>query len=187
MPRIYVDIETTGFSPTKDAIIEIGVIVRGKGIFGMPTFQSLVNPGDKIKGMSAAKTFTPTKIKVKQLRDAPHPESVAEKLHAFLKLYDHAFKEGVQMRVKPAPLYSFNAPFEIRFLKLKPWNLGTKRWAPCVMKSAKRAMHSKKMPSLAEAAKHYHIGIGPEAHAAMVDAIVLMKVHEHIMESRVRL
>ena len=60
MDKIYIslDLETTGFNPLEDKIIEVG-IVKFQGNKILDTWQSLVNPGQKIKPAGNLGVITP--------------------------------------------------------------------------------------------------------------------------------
>ena len=174
MTNVYIDAETTAFTPKKGAIIQVGAI--GNGPYGEPLkFQSLVNPGDRIlRGLPDDRVFRPTKIKVGDVKKAPPAKEVAEKLHDFLALFQ---TERRMKHIIQAKLFSFNQPFEERFLSSPPWKLFHWRWGRCVMRQAKGKMRISKMPKLSEAAKHYGVQIGAGAHDALVDAETLMRLH----------
>ncbi|TBR19403.1 3'-5' exonuclease, partial [bacterium] len=91
------DTETTGLDPASgDRIVEIAAI-RLKGEETIGTFQSLVNPGQKISQAA----FEVNRISEEMLKDAPCPEEVFPE---FMK-----FAEG-------SCLCSYNAGFDMGFL-----------------------------------------------------------------------
>lgn len=98
------DIETTGLSPVKDRIIEIGAVKVKDGKIG-ETFASFVNPGMKL-GFNTTKL---TGITDDMLADAP---SVGEILPEFLKF------------AKGSVLVAHNASFDVGFIKQKSSELG---------------------------------------------------------------
>lgn len=81
MARIFValDLETTGFDPEKDAIIEIGAVkFRGDKI--LDTFSSLVNPGRKVP----YKVLHLTGLSQSELDEAPPLRSLLRPLEEFV-------------------------------------------------------------------------------------------------------
>ncbi len=81
MARIFValDLETTGFDPEKDAIIEIGAVkFRGDKI--LDTFSSLVNPGRKVP----YKVLHLTGLSQSELDKAPPLRSLLRPLEEFV-------------------------------------------------------------------------------------------------------
>lgn len=93
---VAVDIETTGFNPEKNAIIEIGAVKVVNGTV-VDTFQTFVNPCRKI----TAKATTLTGIDNSMLKGAP---VIEDAFPGFLE-----FIAGL-------PLVAHNASFDMRFL-----------------------------------------------------------------------
>lgn len=175
--RIYVDIETTGFSQKKDKVTEIALVAVAQGLFGKPSYQSLVNPGVGIlKGKPDGHVFKPSGISVGELKRAPDAKSVCKEVKEFIQ----NFVINVNAGTSEPRLFSFNAPFEMRFLTKMPWSIEKKWWAPCVMQRAKKLMGKKRNPNLRDAARHF--GVRLEAsHRAMPDAVLLQKLHERML------
>lgn len=96
MEYVVLDFETTGLSPSRHRVIEVGaaIIVDDKII---QTFQQLTNPGVKIP--SFITKFTG--ITNEMLVDKPKTEEVMERLHAF---------------IGERPVVAHNASFDSKFL-----------------------------------------------------------------------
>lgn len=93
---IVIDVETTGYVPERDSLIEIGAIkVRDNKIFG--TFNTLVNPNEKIPAAICNLTGISNEI----LENAPSP---SEALKEFLDFIDDDILVG------------HNVNFDINFL-----------------------------------------------------------------------
>lgn len=96
MPYIAVDFETTGFSPSKHRIVEIGAVVFEKNGTVLDTFHSLVNPGGVI---------TATAVHGISEADLVEAPSFAEVLPSFADaLNGHT-------------IVAHNAPFDVSFLQ----------------------------------------------------------------------
>lgn len=99
MPRIYValDLETTGLSPERDAILEIGA-VRFRGEELLDTWSSLVNPRRRIPHYIQQLTG----ITQQEVDGAPALSSLLGSLRRF---------------VGPAPLLGHSVGFDLAFLR----------------------------------------------------------------------
>ena len=98
MNAVVFDLETTGLSPARDAILEIGAMVVEDGVLTGEVFHTLVNPGRSIP-------YFITKIngiRDSMVRDAP---SIQTALPAFLE-----FLNGRQ-------LVAHNASFDLGFIR----------------------------------------------------------------------
>lgn len=96
---IALDIETTGFDPEKDQIIEIGIIKFNENEI-IDTYETLINPGREIPPFISHMTG----IKDEYLTDAPTLEQIKDELVKFIGNY---------------PIVGHNINFDITFLKQK--------------------------------------------------------------------
>lgn len=101
-----IDIETTGLSPEKEKIIEIGAVKYEDGV-QKEVFSTLVHP--QIAGLPARITEL-TGITEEMLKDAPEEEEAMRSLLCFL--------EGETV------LLGHNLPFDYSFLKVAAGRLG---------------------------------------------------------------
>ena len=96
---IALDIETTGFDPEKDQIIEIGIIKFDENKI-IDTYETLINPGREIPPFISHMTG----IKDEYLTDAPTLEQIKDKLVEFIGNY---------------PIVGHNINFDVTFLQQK--------------------------------------------------------------------
>jgi len=94
---VLVDIETTGFDPARDRLIEVAA-ARMRGAEVVETFESLVDPGCAIP----PDIVRLTGITDEAVRGAPSPDAAAERLAAFAGGLD---------------IVAHNAPFDRAFLE----------------------------------------------------------------------
>jgi len=80
MSMLILDIETSGFSPTDDAIIEIAVVRINRGRI-VETFSSLVNPHRSLPPHIVELTGLDDKV----LKDAPDFKDIRDELYTFCK------------------------------------------------------------------------------------------------------
>lgn len=101
MENIYValDLETTGFDPTKDHVIEIAAI-KFTDTKVLDTFESVLNPGIKIPTMISHITG----IFNEELEGAPLFEDIKDELQKFISNH---------------PIIGHNIQFDVNFLNLK--------------------------------------------------------------------
>ncbi len=82
MDYVVFDLETTGLSPERDAVVEIGAVyVRGGQVLGTPHFHRLVNPERDIPWRASQVHG----IRARDVRDAP---TLREVLPEFLDFVD---------------------------------------------------------------------------------------------------
>ncbi len=149
MPRIYValDLETTGLSAEKDAIIEIGAVKYRDGE-PVEVFDQLINPGRPIP----YEITLITGIRNEDVLGKPRFEQVAAPLQRF---------------VGGAPIVAHNAAFDLGFLRFRGLfveNLAFDTW-----ELASVLIPSRPSYSLASLAAHFGIP-SPEQHRALNDA-----------------
>ncbi len=95
---VVFDVETTGLSPSKDKLIEIGAVKICKGKI-IDRFNELINPNISI----SSKITSITHITNEMVRDCPSDDIIVKK---FLKFVDKC------------PLIAHNAKFDVAFIKV---------------------------------------------------------------------
>ena len=165
-PMVVFDTETTGLSPERDEIVQIGAVrlVGGRRIEG-EAFETLVDPGRPIP---------PASTRVHGIDDAAvaGAPSIAEAGRAF-----HGFAEG-------AVLVAHNAPFDLAFLRRHAGAMGRDFDHPVldtVLLSA--AVFGEGVPHTLDAiAERLGVAIDPAArHTAMGDAAATADVLLHLI------
>jgi len=156
---VAIDIETTGLSEERDAIIEIGA-VKFKGHRVEDEWSSLINPNRHIPEFISSLTG----ISDIEVRNAPHFRDVAEDLEAF---------------VGDAPVIGHNVRFDLGFLQkagLFPYNevADTYELASVLMPTASRY-------NLGSLGKQLGILL-PATHRALDDAKVTMAAFNRLFE-----
>jgi DNA polymerase-3 subunit epsilon/ATP-dependent DNA helicase DinG len=156
---VAIDIETTGLSEERDAIIEIGA-VRFKGRRVEDEWSSLINPNRHIPEFISALTG----ISDVEVRNAPRFRDVAKDLNAF---------------VGDAPIVGHNVRFDMGFLQgagLFPYNeiIDTYELASVLMPTASRY-------NLGALGKQLGILL-PATHRALDDARVTMAAFNRLFE-----
>jgi DNA polymerase-3 subunit epsilon/ATP-dependent DNA helicase DinG len=96
---IALDLETTGFDPISDQVLEIAAI-KFQGDTILETFETLINPGVEIPAMVSHITG----ISAGTVQDAPYFEQVMDNLTKFLGNY---------------PIVGHNIEFDLNFLESK--------------------------------------------------------------------
>ncbi|OPL08379.1 MAG: hypothetical protein AVO33_10500 [delta proteobacterium ML8_F1] len=156
-PFVIFDIETTGFSPTDDHIIEIGgVLVRNKKI--VDTFSQLVNP----HRLLPQKIIELTGITDDDLAGKPAIEEVLPKFFEF---------------VGDCPVVAHNAAFDMGFMRNNAKNLGL-TFDPIVIDTLKLSrilLKQLKRHRLSSLVKHYGITL-ENHHRAVDDALATAKI-----------
>lgn len=156
---VAIDIETTGLSEERDAIIEIGA-VRFKGRRVEDEWSSLINPGRHIPEFISGLTG----ISDVEVRNAPRFQDVAADLDAF---------------VGDSPIIGHNIRFDLGFLQragLFPYNevIDTYELASVLMPTASRY-------NLGALGKQLGILL-PATHRALDDARVTMAIFNRLLE-----
>ncbi len=168
---VVLDLETTGLSPEKDEIIEIGAIRFSLGAETHPTFQSFVKPDNAI-------SQTITKLTgITQLMVENDGLSATEALEEF-----SAF-------IGELPLVTFNAPFDMGFL----WNTGKrhgiaiKNRYTCALQLSRRAWPELPSHRLADLAKianlpddDTHRALGDSKRALYIFAAAVSKIGQKV-------
>lgn len=149
---LILDIETSGFSPTRDAIIEVGVarIRRGKIA---ETFSSLVNPHRHLH----PRIVEITRLHDKMLKDAPDFKDIRDELYAFCS------KGGV--------IVGYNVNFDKRFLVANDPRFNTLLYHDYLpdMRKAYPYLENHKMSTVAS-----YLGVrSGAAHSALGDVEIL--------------
>jgi len=160
---VVFDIETTGFSPTTDKIIEIGAVkIKNKKI--VETFNMFVNPEMKIPSI----IIELTGITNKDVDGEPTIEYVLGKFLEF---------------VKDIPVVAHNSNFDVGFIKYncKLQGLQFKNIVIDTLKISRILLKNLKRHKLTSLIKHYGI-IVEDHHRALDDAIATAKVFIYQME-----
>lgn len=160
-----IDIETTGLSPKKEKIIEIGAVRYEDGV-QTAAFSTLVHPQnaglpERITGL--------TGITEEMLKDAPQE---AEAMHALLR-----FLDGEQI------LLGHNIPFDYSFLKAAAERLGEEFAYQGIDTLALARQCRPELQSRTLAAMCEEYAITTEcAHRAEEDAVAAAKLYFHLWE-----
>lgn len=124
MDYVVFDLETTGLSPERDAIVEIGaIIVRDGRLIEEEIFHTLVNPGRSIP-------YYATRVHGLRDADVRHAPTIEQVLPEFL-----AF-------IKRKPLVAHNISFDMGFIQTNARKLGLDfppRAQICTMQLSRRA------------------------------------------------
>ncbi len=154
----FVDVETTGFSPEHDRVVEVACVLT-RGGRRIDSFESLIDPGCSIPATASAVHH----LTDESVRDAPTLESVTPWLRAF---------------VADAVIVAHNASFDLGFLPFlreRP-TLCSMRFAQLVLPEA---------PNYKNQVLRYHIGVRDPLlaaalpHRALGDAIVTSLIFDH--------
>ena len=155
MDYVVFDLETTGLSPERDAIVEIGAIrVRGGQVLEEETFHSLVNPLRPIP-------FYVSKVHGlfdKHVRNAP---TLGQVLPQFLEW------------VGNSPVVAHNANFDVGFIRVGAEKHGLE-WDPiqlCTVQLSRRAFPGVKGHKLDDLAGRFGLSF-IERHRSMGDVRV---------------
>jgi DNA polymerase III epsilon subunit-like protein len=147
-----VDVETTGFSPREDRVVEVACVVIDARLREIGTFASLVDPGRPIPPYATAVHG----IRDRDVVGAPALEALAPRLRAL---------------TAGATVVAHNVAFDRRFLTC----LEDREWL-CTLRLARRVFP--RAPAYANQALRDYLGIddprlrGRAAHRAFADALV---------------
>jgi DNA polymerase III subunit epsilon len=154
MNAVVFDLETTGLSPARDAILEIGAMVVEDGVLTGEVFHTMVNPGCNIP-------YFITKIngiRDSMVRDAPNIRSA---LPGFLE-----FIAGRQ-------LVAHNASFDMGFIRenASRLNLESPKHAICTVELSRRVFPRERSHNLDAVCSR--LGLVPNGrHRALADVEV---------------
>ena len=165
---IVFDVETTGFSPKEDKIIEVSALKYKGG--RVTRFHSLVNPGRRIP----QKTIAVHGITDAMVARAPAFKKIASKLDAFLE--------------PNLPIVGHNVRFDLRLL----WweyhdagrNLGT-RWFVDTYELSRKAMPGRSSYALASLIHDYRLIPGEQTHRTDSDVDATLELYR-ICRDRLR-
>ena len=161
---VVFDLETTGLSPTRDRICELGA-VRVRGLELVDSFQSLVNPGIALPEPVARLTG----LRQQELRTAPSAAAVVRQFLGF---------------AGDALLVAHNARFDQRFLEQHLLALYGRRLseAPlCTAALARRLLEGRRRRvGLASLANFFGVPTSP-CHRALPDAEATAQVLVHLI------
>jgi DNA polymerase-3 subunit epsilon len=157
---VVIDVETTGFNPGPDRVVEVALVVVERGQC-VGAFQSLVNPGIPTKaGARAVNGITDA-----MLADAPLPADV--------------WPQVIEM-IGDSPLVAHNAPFDRGFLCHELYLLNhpplKHKWL-CTMQRGQALLGYR--PRLGDLVRKV-CGVAPVGlHRAMADVEALVGVAQH--------
>lgn len=152
--RVALDLETTGLHPEQDTILEVAA-VKFQGAEVIETFETFVAPGRSIP----FRVQRLTGIKPDQLVGAPHFDSIAKRLQAFLG---------------DLPIVGHSIPFDVGFLRRR----GLARTNPLIdtFELATVLLPSLVSYNLGQVALALGVTVPLDRHRAMVDTILAMEV-----------
>lgn len=151
---ISLDLETTGFDPAKDKIIEFGAVKFNKHGETIETLQFLINPGFIIPQIITHITG----ITDEQLKDSPSIEEKTAEIENF---------------IKDLPIIGHNIQFDLSFLEVNIGNLKNLTYDTQVMASIiLPQMPSYSLEILSKALNLTH----EEKHRALDDSIASMEL-----------
>jgi DNA polymerase III epsilon subunit family exonuclease len=161
---VVFDLETTGLSPARDRICELGA-VRVRGLELVDSFQSLANPGVALPEPVARLTG----LREQELRQAPPVSTVVRRFLAFA---------GDDL------LVAHNARFDQRFLERQLLALHGRRLSEpplCTAALARRLLEGRRRRvGLASLADFFGVGTQP-CHRALPDAEATAEVLVHLI------
>lgn len=167
--RVYIDIETTGLSPSRHHVVEVGAVAYSDAWLEADRFESLVNPGEDVVAYWRGQTLPYNDIEASALEAARPAEVVALEFRAWLDA------------LGPSELYAFNSGFDSGFLAREPWNINPAAWVGCVMIDATRLYgDGMRCISLKRAAFLCEV-VGEQQHRALADALMAAAVHRHVL------
>lgn len=180
---VAIDTETTGKGhhekpPRRDAILQVGLAYRNPG-GQVVTWFECCNPGPEyLKPGFADEALRVNELTRDQILKSPPPKEVADRLRA--KLQEIAKEVGV-----PLQLLAYNRDFDQPFLTVKPWEVPSDLWGPCVMLSATEYLDGPdaRWVGLAKAMQRLRIDWPGRAHNAATDSHAALLVWEEINKS----
>lgn len=165
---IALDVETTGLSPAKDRVLEIGAAkIKGGKVSG--TYGTLINTG------------VPIPMRIQMLT------GITDKMQSTGKKAEQAFPEFVEF-CGDLPVLGHNVAFDFGFLKQGAMNLGLtfEKEALDTLAIARKVLPTLPSRSLPAMCEHYGVNPG-HSHRALDDALaahkVLLKLWEEFGES----
>ena len=156
---VVFDLETTGLSPARDRMCEIGA-VRVRGLEIVEQFEMLVNPGVSLPTQIASLTG----IREADLRRAPRPELAVRRFLAF---------------AGDVPLAAHNARFDVGFLEHEVERLTGKRVAAPVVDTvwlARRLLHRRSERFSLAWLSHFFGTTWEPCHRALPDALATAEI-----------
>jgi DNA polymerase III epsilon subunit family exonuclease len=156
---VVFDLETTGLSPTRDRMCEIGA-VRVRGLEIVEEFETLVNPGVALPVQIASLTG----IRDADLRRAPRPELAVRRFLAF---------------AGDASLAAHNARFDVGFLDHEVERLTGKRVAAPVVDTvwlARRLLQRRSERFSLASLAHFFGTTWEPCHRALPDALATAEI-----------
>lgn len=101
---LVIDVETTGFDPTRNACIDLGAVLLDESLHIVNEFSSLIAPwkGAEVK----EEAMRVNQIAQEELQSAPHLEEVVNRFH-----------ETFRLDVTPPLIAGWNVWFDVTFLR----------------------------------------------------------------------
>jgi DNA polymerase III epsilon subunit family exonuclease len=170
---VVVDLETTGLSPGRAGICEIGA-VRVRGLVAAARFQTLVDPGVALPAPVAALTG----LEERELRGAPSPATAVRRFLDFAGI-DISPAHRRLVGATSCVLVAHNARFDVGFLNREVGRLTGLRLAVPVLDTVRlaRALLGGRVPRASLAALAHFFGTSVEpCHRALPDAAATAEV-----------
>lgn len=161
---VVLDFETTGLSPPRHRVIEVGAVIIRDGQL-IRTFSTLCNPGKKIS--SFITKFTG--ISNEMVHDKPSPEDVMHDLFEF---------------IGERPIIAHNASFDSKFLKAEMQRIDkdVKSIFICSLLLSRRLLKEAKNHKLStlQSFIKFQATTNHQAHRALDDVLVTVALWNHI-------
>jgi len=155
---VFIDVETTGLSPSSERVIEVGAVKVSRLKTGKK-YSSFVNPGREIPFYITQLTG----ITRDDVEDAPYFDEIADSLNEF---------------IGDSVMGGHNFSFDNSFLKKEFTYCGReypKNPQICTLRIARRMLPELKSKSLGNVAHHFRLK-NPNAHRALADAAVTARI-----------
>ena len=161
---VVVDLETTGLSPERNAIIEIGAVKYEAGEAEYASIEAVVNPGVYIPEMITGITGISNDM-VKDCR------AIEEELPHFINFFEDL------------PLAIFNAPFDMGFLRHNALKIGAAIKNPVidVLPLSRKAFPALPNHKLATLKAHFDTRVD-QSHRALVDCQTTLSVYNECIK-----
>jgi DNA polymerase-3 subunit epsilon len=176
MEFVVVDLETTGLSPKKSRVIEVGAVIINDSGDILATFQSLCSPDPANIRVSSQITKI-TGITSLMLQNQPSTATIMEKFYDF---------------IGKRPLIAHNAAFDSKFLSMEMGKINKTVWNPflCTLLLSRRLLKADKF-NLTYLKDFINFQSEPgrvhKDHRALDDALVTVKLFSVILHRLVEI